>query len=51
MDSNEVPEMNTMIFHVTMEQAEKIANHFGKDLNFLNEVDICELLDTIIDEL
>lgn len=51
MDSNEVPEMNTIIYHITQDQAEVIAKHFGKDLSLLEEYEVCELLDRYIDEL
>lgn len=42
---------NNIIFHITLGQAEAIANHFGKNINDLEEYEICELLDRIIDEL
>ena len=51
MDSNEVSEMNTIIYHITQDQAEVIAKHFGKELSSLEEYEVCELLDRYIDEL
>ena len=38
-------------FHLTREQAEAICNHYNKDLNTLDEYEVCELLDRLIDEL
>ena len=38
-------------FHITQEQAEIICEHFNKNLNDLEEYEVCELLDQIIDEL
>ena len=38
-------------FHITQEQAEIICEHFNKNLNGLEEYEVCELLDQIIDEL
>lgn len=51
MEENEVPNMNTILYHITMEQAEKIANYYGKELNYLQDYEICELLDRLIDEV
>ena len=41
---------NNIIYHITLNQAETIAKHFGRDINDLEEYEICELLDKIIDE-
>lgn len=41
---------NNILFHITLDQAEIIAKHFGRDINDLEEYEICELLDKIIDE-
>lgn len=38
-------------FHITKDQAEIICEHFNKNLNDLEEYEVCELLDQIIDEL
>ena len=43
---------NLINFQITESQAQKIANHFGKDLyeNKLEDYEICEFLDKLIDE-
>lgn len=38
-------------YHITREQAEIICKHFNKNMNDLEEYEICELLDEIIDEI
>lgn len=40
-----------MTFHLTLDQAEKVCKHFGKELSTLEEYEVAELLDKIIDEL
>lgn len=40
-----------MTYHLTLEQAEKVCKHFGKELATLEEYEVSELLDKIIDEL
>lgn len=45
-----IPEENNIIYHITLDQATAVAKHFGKDVNNLEEYEICELLDKIIDE-
>ena len=45
------PEENNILFHITLNQAEAIAKHFGKNVNDLEEYEICEMLDEIIDHL
>lgn len=42
---------NTLGYVITQDQAEKICNHFNKDINSLENYEICELLDNIIDNL
>lgn len=42
---------NNILFHITLDQAEAIATHFGKNVNDLEEYEICEMLDEIIDHL
>lgn len=54
MDESEVPEMNTIIYHITQEQVDLLVRHFGLDSEAeskLEEYEICELLDKYIDEL
>ena len=49
--SNDMEEQeNNILFHITLDQAEIIAKHFDRDINDLEEYEICELLDKIIDE-
>lgn len=43
-------EENNILFHITLDQAEAIARHFEKDIEDLEEYEICELLDRILDE-
>lgn len=38
-------------FGITLEQAERICEYYGKDINKLEGYEVCELLDEIIDEL
>ena len=38
-------------YHITREKDEIICNHFNKNMNDLEEYEICELLDKIIDEI
>lgn len=38
-------------FSLTREQAEILANHYGKNLNELEEYEVLELLDELIDSL
>ncbi|WP_299995954.1 hypothetical protein [uncultured Clostridium sp.] len=40
-----------MSFHLTLDQAEKVCKHFGKELSTLEEYEVAELVDRIIDEL
>ena len=44
-------EDNTIIFHITENQAKIIASYFGKSSEYLEDYEICELLDKIIDNL
>lgn len=39
-----------IIYQITKEQAEIIANHNGVDVNKLEDYQICVLLDKLIDE-
>ena len=43
-------EENVILFHLTLEQAEQICKHYNKNINELEEYEICELLDKFIDE-
>lgn len=43
-------EENVIFFHLTLEQAEQICEHYGKNINELEEYEICELLDNFISE-
>lgn len=42
---------DTILYHLTKEQAEMICKHFDKDMNTLEKYEIAELLDRYIDEL
>ena len=42
---------SVLSFNVTKEQAIKICEHFGKDINKMEDYEVCELLDKIIDNL
>jgi len=42
---------NNILFHITLGQAEAIVKHFGKDINDVEDYEICEMLDEIIDHL
>ena len=41
---------NNILYNITLDQAEKIASHFNKNLDELEEYEVCGLLDKIIDE-
>lgn len=43
-------EENVILFHLTLEQAEQICKHYNKNINELEEYEICELLDNFISE-
>lgn len=38
-------------FHVTRDQAAKVCKYYGKNIDELEEYEICELLDKLIDNL
>lgn len=42
---------NTIPFQITYEQAKKICSHCYKDIDKLEDYEICELLDNILDNL
>lgn len=44
-------EDNTIIFHIAENQAKIIASYFGESCEYLEDYEICELLDKIIDNL
>ena len=50
METKNVPEQNTIIFHITLDQAQTICEHFDMNIDDLEEYEIAELLDRIIDE-
>lgn len=53
-DKDIMPEQNTIIFHITEDQVNLLARHFGfdsEDLSKMEEYEICEMLDKYIDEL
>ena len=51
MEENLVMDSNMLNFPVTREQAEILANHYGKNIDELEEYEVLELLDRLIDEL
>lgn len=44
-------EDSNILFHISEDQARIICEHFNKNINELEEYEICELLDKIIDNL
>lgn len=42
--------MENINFTLTPDQAKQLCEHYGRDIDTLDENDICELLDTLIDE-
>ena len=42
--------MEQINFIITRDQAEDICKHYGKNMNELEDWQICELLDTMIDD-
>lgn len=46
-----VPEESNILYHITNNQAELLAKYYNKDINTLEEYEICELLDAYIDEI
>lgn len=44
-------EENFILFHLTVNQAKSICNHYNKDINSLQDYEVTELLDKYIDEL
>lgn len=54
MNDEVVPEQNTILFHITDDQVDLLARHFGydaEDISKMEEYEICEMLDKYIDEL
>ena len=42
---------NTILFNITEDQAKILCNYYHKNINDLEEYEICELLDRAIDDL
>lgn len=42
---------NTILYHLTEEQAELLCKAFNKNLKDLEEYEVCDLLDRYIDKL
>lgn len=42
---------SVITFGLTQDQAEKLCSHYNKNINDLQEYEICELLDKLLDEL
>lgn len=47
---NSVPKQDTILFHITRDQAQTICEHFNMNIEDLEEYEIAELLDRVIDE-
>lgn len=50
----EIPQESNILFHITNDQVNLLARHFGydeEDLSKMEEYEICEMLDKYIDEL
>lgn len=43
-------EYNVIKFDISEDQAIRLAKHYGEDLNYLEDYEVCELLDKFIDE-
>lgn len=51
---DDVPQESNVLFHITNDQVDLLARHFGldaEDVSKLEEYEICEMLDKYIDEL
>ena len=42
---------NTILYHLDLNQAELLCKYYDKDINQLEECEICELLDSYINEI
>lgn len=42
---------SVLSFGITMDQAKKICDYYGKDINKLEGYEVCELLDKLIDDI
>lgn len=42
---------NTILYHIDINQAELLCKYYNKNINDLEEYEICELLDSYIDEI
>lgn len=42
---------DTILFHISMDQAKLLCDHYNVDINKVEEYEICELLDKLIDTL
>lgn len=41
---------NTILYHITEDQAELLCNHYNKNISELEDYEICELLDKFISD-
>ena len=49
-----IPQESNILFHITNDQVDLLAKHFGydtDDISKMEEYEICEMLDNYIDEL
>lgn len=42
---------SVLTFGITMDQAQKICEYYGKDISQLQGYEVCELLDKLIDDI
>lgn len=42
---------DTILFHISLDQAKLLCDHFNVDINEMEEYEICELLDRLIDTI
>lgn len=50
----EIPQESNILFHISNDQVDLLAKHFGydgEDVLKMEEYEICEMLDNYIDEL
>lgn len=54
MNDEILPQESNVLFHITNDQVDLLARHFGldaEDVSKMEEYEICEMLDKYIDEL
>ena len=51
MEENQMPEQNSIMFQISLDQAERLVRYYGKEMQDLEDYEICELLDKYLDEI